>query len=178
VKPRQPPYLRFAKRRRRRNLSGIAAVAAVAGVGLVAWTVMPEKTHDKARAASTVESSEPPEGSFTCTVVHITDGDTFRCGETDAIGREIRVRVSGIDARESDGSCAPGHPCADAPPQMAKAELTRVAEGQVLTCEAVGETYGRVAAFCARRDGTDLSCAMMRSGTVARWNKYWGRHRC
>lgn len=119
-----------------------------------------------------------PSGRFTCTVAHITDGDTFRCAEQDATGREIRVRVSGLDAREKDGTCAPGHPCASAPAQAATAELSQLIQGQVLTCEPVGETYHRVAAWCTRRDGTDVSCAMMASGTVALWPKYWGSHRC
>lgn len=119
-----------------------------------------------------------PREAFTCTVASITDGDTLRCAEEDANGRQIRVRISGIDAREKDGSCAPGHPCASAPPEVATAELARLADGQVLTCKPAGETYGRVAAWCSRADGTDVSCAMMASGTVARWWKYWGLHRC
>jgi endonuclease YncB( thermonuclease family) len=119
-----------------------------------------------------------PHERFTCTVASVTDGDTLRCVEGDATGRQIRVRISGIDAREKDGTCAPGHPCASASAEAATAELQRLVSGQILSCKRVGETYGRVAAWCDRADGIDVSCAMMASGTVARWWKYWGLHRC
>ena len=116
--------------------------------------------------------------AFSCTVASITDGDTFRCTETDAAGRQIRVRLSGVAARETDGTCNPGHPCPAASAEAATAELDRLASGQVLQCQAVGETYGRVAAFCRNEVGTDLSCAMIESGTALRWDRHWQGHRC
>src|SRR3546814_19374155 len=39
-----------------------------------------------------------------------------------------------------------------------------------------GSTYGRVAAFCERSDGVDLSCAMVESGTALKWERYWQGH--
>jgi endonuclease YncB( thermonuclease family) len=111
-------------------------------------------------------------GSFSCSVWYVHDGDTFRCQDG------TRVRVAGIDARETDRSCAPGHPCASAPPEEATAALKRLVEGQTLTCEANGTTYDRIAAFCRRSDGVDVSCAMMASGTVTRWDRYWRGHSC
>jgi endonuclease YncB( thermonuclease family) len=116
--------------------------------------------------------------SFTCTVVDVTDGDTWRCAEIGADGRQIRVRLSGVAAREHDGTCSPGHPCPDASAEAATEELQRLVGGNRLNCSAVGITYGRVAAFCRRPDGVDLSCALLESGTVARWDRYWGAHRC
>lgn len=121
------------------------------------------------------EASGP---SFQCSVASITDGDTFRCRETDADGRQIRIRLSGVAARETDGSCSPGHPCPAASSEAATAELARLASGQVLTCEDVGRTYGRIAAFCSLEDGRDLTCAMLASGTVERWDRYMLRRRC
>lgn len=115
---------------------------------------------------------------FTCTVASITDGDTLRCAETDQAGRQIRVRVSGINARETDGTCSPGHPCPSATASAGTAELRRLASGQVLSCRAVGASYRRVAAFCTNEAGTDLSCAMVASGTAARWDRHWQGHRC
>jgi endonuclease YncB( thermonuclease family) len=88
------------------------------------------------------------------------------------------VRVAGIDAREVDGSCAPGHPCASAPPEEATAALKGLVEGQTLSCVANGTTYNRVGAWCRRADGVDVSCAMLGSGTVARWDRFWRGHRC
>ena len=125
------------------------------------------------RSASAVAAD-----GFVCTVASITDGDTFRCSETDADGRQIRVRLSGVAARETDGTCKPGHPCPAASAEAATAEMERLASGQVLQCQAVGETYGRIAAFCQNEAGTDLSCAMVESGTALRWDRHWQGHRC
>lgn len=117
--------------------------------------------------------------TFRCTVSSITDGDTLRCSETEADGRQIRVRLSGIAARERDGSCSPGHPCPAATPEEAAGTLASLAEGQVLTCSDEGRTFNRRAAFCRRvSDGADLSCAMVQGGFAARWERYWGTHRC
>lgn len=117
-------------------------------------------------------------GGFTCTVAGVHDGDTLRCFERGPDGRRLRVRISGIDARELDGSCAPGHPCASAPPEAATAALERLADGQRLQCQFEGFTYRREAAFCVNGSGVDLSCAMLKSGTVALWPRYWRNHRC
>ena len=121
-------------------------------------------------------NAAPP--SFTCTVASVHDGDTLRCFERGRDGRQLRVRISGIDARELDGSCAPGHPCASAPPEAATAALERLASGQRLQCQFEGFTYRRLSGFCVNRAGVDLSCAMLESGTVALWPRYWGNHRC
>jgi endonuclease YncB( thermonuclease family) len=116
--------------------------------------------------------------SFTCTVSSVTDGDTFRCQERDQSGAAIRVRLSGVAARESDGTCRRGHPCPSASAEAATSELSRLASSQALRCENVGKSYNRVAAFCQRSDGVDLSCAMVDSGTVLKWRKHWGAHSC
>ena len=89
--------------------------------------------------------------SLTCTVASITDGDTLRCVEVDAVGRAIRVRLSGISARERDGSCSQGHPCPAATAEAATGELVRLAGGDVLQCEPVASTYRRIAAFCPQQ---------------------------
>src|SRR3546814_5385241 len=60
-------------------------------------------------AASADNTDEKQAGAFACTVASITDGDTFRCSELGDDGRQIRVRLSGVAARERDGSCSPGH---------------------------------------------------------------------
>lgn len=123
-------------------------------------------------------TSGQAESSFVCTVASVHDGDTLRCLERGPDGRSLRVRLSGIDARELDGSCAPGHPCASAPPEAATAALERLAGGQRLQCQPEGVTYRRQAAFCRNGAGVDLSCAMLASGTVALWPRYWKGHRC
>lgn len=116
--------------------------------------------------------------TFTCTVANVHDGDTIQCAERGADGRRLRVRVSGIDARELDGSCAPGHPCASASPEAATATLERLVSGQRLQCRFEGYSYRRLSGFCVNGAGLDVSCAMLASGTVAKWERYWGDHQC
>lgn len=116
--------------------------------------------------------SDAGSAEFTCEVAAITDGDTFRCADG------TRVRLSGVAARETDGTCSSGHPCPNASAGAATAALQDLASGRMLVCRSVGETYGRVAAFCRREDGVDLSCAMVQTGTVEKWWRYWGLHSC
>ena len=127
-------------------------------------------------------SSQPADGAvtgFRCTVASITDGDTLRCSETEADGKQIRVRLSGIGARERDGSCSPGHPCPAATPEEAAGTLATLVEGQQLMCSDEGRTHGRRSGFCRRvSDDLDVSCAMLESGTVERWDRHWKGHRC
>ena len=57
--------------------------------------------------------------------------------------------------------------------------LASLVEGQVLTCSDEGRTHDRRAAFYRRiSDGLVVSCAMLESGTVERWDWHWQRHRC
>ena len=111
-------------------------------------------------------------GGFACTVASVTDGDTLRC--TDG----TRVRIAGINAREKDGTCNVGAPCPAASAEQATAVLEALAAGRVIQCQANGTTYNRIAAFCRTADGVDVSCAMLNSGTVARWDRHWNGHSC
>ena len=117
-------------------------------------------------------------GVFACHVISVHDGDTFTCGERGSDGRSIRIRLAGVDAREVGDFCARGHPCSPAHADDSTAELRRLAGGQTLSCEANGTSYNRIAAFCRRSDGVDLSCAMLQGHFVAIWDRYWGAHRC
>lgn len=155
------------------SLAVVAAGLVIGTVAGLAWT--PAGWSPGLPAAA---GADPAPGTFACTVTSITDGDTFRCAETDGDGRDIRIRLSGVAARERDGSCSRGHPCPSASAEAATAELRRLAQGERLACRDVGSTYGRTAAFCARDDGLDLSCAMVESGTAVRWERYWDGHRC
>jgi endonuclease YncB( thermonuclease family) len=130
------------------------------------------------RALQPPTSAVTAEGAFPCTVAAVHDGDTFTCAERESSGRPIRIRLAGVDAREVGDFCARGHPCATAHADDATAALRRLAQGQTLSCQANGATYGRIAAFCDKQDGTDLSCALLSAGYVARWDRYWGNHRC
>lgn len=168
----------YRRRRQVRHLSvGLAAFGAVFACGLLLTAGRPLLVSGAQAAGGAVSGLFEGE-RFTCTVAKVTDGDTFRCQQRDVRGRAIRVRLSGVAARESDGSCSPGHPCPSASAEAATAELRGLALGWSLSCRKVGQTYGRVAAFCRRADGVDLSCAMVQSGTALKWQRYWGWHRC
>jgi endonuclease YncB( thermonuclease family) len=116
--------------------------------------------------------------SFPCTVATAEDGATFTCDEHGDNGRPIRVRLAGLDVRTQADACAPGRPCASAHSVRSIAALTSLARGQLLTCQENRLDYGGAAAFCRRPDNVDLSCAMVRGGYVARWDRFWGDHRC
>lgn len=126
--------------------------------------------------------------TFTCTPVKLWDGDgPIHCAEGP------RIRLSGIAARETDGSCRPGHPCPAASAEAARDTLAALLgrtigtapeghlliEGPALSCRSVGSAGGkRTAAWCTSPVKGDLSCAMVASGTAAKWDKYWRGHVC
>lgn len=126
--------------------------------------------------------------SFICTPVRVWDGDgPIWCAEGP------RVRLSGIAAREMDGTCSPGHPCPNASAEQARDTLVRLvgkpagksSQGHVLVigpalkCMSVGGAGGkRTAAWCVSPKTGDISCAMIKSGHAKKWPKYWGNHIC
>lgn len=126
--------------------------------------------------------------AFTCTPVAVYDGDgPVWCREGP------RLRLSGIAARELDGTCRPGHPCPQASGAQARDALVRllggprgrlrtghvVVRGPAMACVSRGSGKGaRTAALCELPGVGDLSCAMVRTGTVARWRRYGGDRLC
>ena len=116
----------------------------------------------------------PAGTTFKCTPTRVWDGDgPIWCAEGP------RVRLAGIAAREMDGTCSTGHPCPAASAEAARDGLVRLVgkptgrsrEGHVLvrglplTCHSTGSARrGSVGAWCLTSRGTDLSCAIIRSG--------------
>jgi endonuclease YncB( thermonuclease family) len=106
-------------------------------------------------------------GDFTCTVTGVHDGDgPIYCAEGP------KIRLNAIAARELDETCRSGHPCPSTSGAAARAELTRLASGKVLRCEATGTSYSRVTAWCWTPEGTELNCAMVQGGYALRWPKH------
>lgn len=130
----------------------------------------------------------PAGGTFTCTPIRVWDGDgPVWCAEGP------RIRLSGIAAREVDGTCRSNQPCPAATAEAARDALVRLigtplgksreghvlVKGPPLTCRSLGRGTGtRTAAWCTSQRVGDLSCAMVESGTVLKWQRYWGRHQC
>lgn len=130
----------------------------------------------------------PAGEQFTCTPTRVWDGDgPVWCAEGP------RIRLAGIAARETDGTCRPNQPCPKASAEAARDALIgligrpigRSREGHVLVtgpamrCRSVGDGVGnRTAAWCVSPKGGDLSCAMVAGGWALRWERFWGGHRC
>lgn len=130
----------------------------------------------------------PAGQSFTCTPARLWDGDgPLWCAEGP------RVRLSGIAAREMDGTCRDGQPCPAATAEAARDHLAALVgrtvgtafeghllvEGPALACVSTGSAGGnRTGAWCVSPVAGDLSCRMVESGTALKWPRYWGKHRC
>jgi endonuclease YncB( thermonuclease family) len=135
-------------------------------------------------AASIVASGQ----TFTCTPTHVWDGDgPVWCAEGP------HLRIAGIAAREMDGTCRTNQPCPAATAIEARDALVQVmggargtistghvvVRGPRLTCRSEGGAGGdRTAAWCRLPSGADLSCAMIKTGTVLRWDRYWKGPAC
>jgi endonuclease YncB( thermonuclease family) len=131
---------------------------------LVAWFAW-HATMDNVASASSA-------ATMRCTVVSVWDGDgPIHCREGG------KIRLTAIAARQLDETCSPGHPCLNATGAEAQAALRQLAQGQTLMCEPTGLSRDRIRAWCWRPDGTELNCAMLRSGTVAYWQKFDRWHR-
>lgn len=130
----------------------------------------------------------PAGQTFQCTPTRVWDGDgPVWCAEGP------RLRIAGIAARESDGTCRTYQPCPPASADQARDALVAVIgtrrgmarEGHVLvtgptmTCRSDGRAGGsRTAAWCTSPKSGDVSCAMVRTRTVLTWPRYWRNHRC
>lgn len=135
-------------------------------------------------AAAVAPSGE----TFTCTPTRVWDGDgPIWCAEGP------RIRLSGIAAREMDGTCRANQPCPRASAEEARDALVSLVgrpvgvsreghilvEGPAMTCRSEGSGGGsRTAAWCVSPRSGDLSCAMVRGGWALRWDRYWRNHRC
>lgn len=130
----------------------------------------------------------PAGQAFACTPVRVWDGDgPIWCAEGP------RIRLSGIAAREIDGTCRANQPCPAAAADDARDTLVNLignrigwsreghalVRGPTMRCRSEGRAGGnRTAAWCSSPKSGDVSCAMVRSGMALRWPRYWGNHRC
>lgn len=126
--------------------------------------------------------------TFTCTPTHVWDGDgPVWCAEGP------HIRIGGIAAKEMDGTCRSNQPCPRASAIEARDALVRLfggprgtistghitVAGPRLICHSEGSAGGnRTAAWCRFPSGNDLSCAMVKTGTVLRWDRYWKGPTC
>ncbi|WP_166747041.1 hypothetical protein [Sphingomonas aerolata] len=130
----------------------------------------------------------PAGTTFHCTPTRVWDGDgPVWCAEGP------RIRLAGVAARETDGTCRSNQPCPAATAEQAKAALVALVgrrtgtskdghalvTGPVMTCRSDGGAGGsRTAAWCVSSRIGDLSCALVATRTVLIWPRYWRRHHC
>lgn len=130
----------------------------------------------------------PAGQTFRCTPTRVWDGDSpVWCAEGP------RIRLSGVAAKELDGSCKTGHPCPKPSPiQFCDALVMLIGKpvgfareghillrGPTMTCRSdVGAGGDRTAAFCVSPKSGDVSCNMVTGGCAAKWQRYWRKHRC
>ena len=130
----------------------------------------------------------PAGESFQCTPTHVWDGDgPIWCEEGP------RIRVSGIAAREMDGTCRSNQPCPTATAEEARNALAMLVgnivgigehghllvEGPTMQCVSTGSAGGnRTGAWCRSPRSGDISCRMIETRTALVWERYWNDHRC
>lgn len=116
---------------------------------------------------------------FSCTVIHVHDGDgPLWCANG------TKVRIAGVQAPDYQSA----EPCRRADPSRSDYVCDDVAAGQsqknverlvlhrTLTCRPMGMSYKRVVARCTLADGRSLSCLVIASGAAVRWDRYWRQY--
>ena len=150
-----------------RKVSGGAIAIALIILAAIAFILFSALGQASSAAVDTASGNQ-----FPCTVQSVYDGDgPINCAETDAAGKQVRVRLRGIEAREADNSCRYENLCPEASGAEAKAQLARLAVGR-LDCTSFGPSYNNVDASCRNPSGQDISCEMLRSGAAVRWPQY------
>jgi endonuclease YncB( thermonuclease family) len=126
--------------------------------------------------------------SFTCTPTAVWDGDgPIWCAEGP------KIRIAGVAARETDGTCRANQPCPAVDAREARDRLVRLLGGPrgslptghikvrsaPMRCLSDGPAGGsRTAAWCISPAFGDLSCAVVEAGGAVTWPRYWRNHRC
>ena len=100
----------------------------------------------------------------------IVDGDTVEI-------REVRIRLEGIDAPESDQQCQDVNGRSYWCGSEATAALEKLAAGSI-TCEQVGfdQRNKRPVSICRNADGLDLNAELVRQGLAVAFRRYSMRY--
>ena len=99
----------------------------------------------------------------------VSDGDTLRFERT---GRDIRVRLFGIDTPESKQVCRARNGSCFRCGQVATDKLRDLIDGRRVRCEPTGAvTYGRKVAICYT-GRKDLNRAMLSAGWAVAYKRY------
>lgn len=124
--------------------------------------------------------------TFTCDAIALHDVDgPIHCANG------LKIRLQGIGATETDGTCRPNQPCVPGDPMVQRRIMaTRVlgatiaredsriygqawfARPVTLACVSTGRSHDRITANCRRADGADVSCEAIRFRVAARWPQF------
>ncbi len=97
--------------------------------------------------------------------IRMTDGDTLRMGD-------LRIRLTGIDAPESDQPCRTEQGTTWACGAWVSARAAALFDGRQATCRTEGtDAYGRTLARCSV-DGRDIGAVMVGQGYAFAYRKY------
>ncbi|WP_029032191.1 thermonuclease family protein [Salinarimonas rosea] len=108
-------------------------------------------------------------------VARVVDGDTIAL-EQDGSGRDVRIRLFGIDAPEGDQACTDGRGRAWACGDVAARRLSDLAEGRVVSCEEEDrDQYERIVAIC-RIGGRDLNGTLVEEGLAFAYREFSERY--
>lgn len=125
-----------------------------------------------------------PPPVFACAAIGLHDADgPIYCSTGE------KIRLSGVAARELDGSCRPNQPCPVGDPMKAREALASAIGARIdwagttwerlaftqpvaLTCRYLGTSYKRIVATCTTYEGKDVSCLAIESGAAVRWFRY------
>ncbi|RVQ68754.1 thermonuclease family protein [Croceicoccus ponticola] len=155
---------RKVKKRSQRQFYAVLATIAAGTVAIIIGMFFYYRPSMPATHTQSVRLTGP--NVFECRVSSITDGDTLRCWDGS------RVRLNAVAARETNGTCSPGHPCPAATAEEATDKLRELAGGQTLQCRQTGTSFNRKAAICVNESGVEINCAMVKSGTALIWPKF------
>lgn len=170
---RRKTYRRWPKRASGRTsvqprsqfVGTVALVAIIAFFGTLMWPRSADFLSEEGRGGLASAQDSGWVYDFACDVAYVNDGDTLRCRDG------TRVRLHAIAARETDGTCTPGHPCPTASASMSTAALTQLA-GRRITCIQTGTSYERVTAICRNASGVEINCAMVQRGAALVWDRF------
>lgn len=125
-----------------------------------------------------MDSDQPP--PFVCHVVSLHDADgPIRCRNG------VKIRVAGVNARETDGTCRSNAPCPVMRHEQAKPIAERLVLHKTLTCKKVDRSWKRIVAVCSftgfdqqrgKVGQIDLRCALNASGATVDWPEYVARY--
>lgn len=100
----------------------------------------------------------------------VIDGDTIAIGE-------VRVRLEGIDAPETDQKCVDGNGRDYLCGIAASKALRTLVGNENVSCHPVGkDRYGRVLGVCLNASGADVNAELVRDGLAVAFRRYSMRY--